>query len=109
MCGSDFKFIKNDGGFEDKSVKKEDIRFLFVCYVEEAWEADRIAPVEEALVGAWRQVDTHFGYAQVEKNRIESDDGEGGQWEDVEDLCADGDDIGGIKELQYGSNMLDID
>ena len=65
-----FKFTKNDGGFKDKRVKKEDIQFLFVRYVEEAWEADRIDPVEEALVGAWQQVDTHFGYVQVEKNRI---------------------------------------
>ncbi len=33
----------------------------------------------------------------------------GGSVQMSPDLCADGDDIGGIEELKYGSNMLDID
>ena len=47
-----YSFIKFDesGGFEDKSVKKDDINFLFLRYVENAFSGDIIQPAEMALV-----------------------------------------------------------
>ena len=59
-----YSFIKyNDkGGFDDLSVKKEDIHFLFVHHKEGAIVGDSVEPAELALVNTCRQVDPHYTY-----------------------------------------------
>ena len=49
-----YSFVKFDesGGFEDKSVKKDDINFLFLRYA-----GDIIQPAEMAVVNMCREVD----------------------------------------------------
>ena len=98
-----FELIQNDGGFEDKSVKKEDIRFLFVRYVEEAWEEDLIEPAEEALVGARREVDSHFRYVSAREDSIIVDD------DSIGDCHNEGGGSGGIEDIQTEDSMADID
>ena len=57
-----YSFIRfNDKGeFVDKSVKKDDIMFLFVRHVDSAFSGDVVQPAEIALVGVCRAVDPHY-------------------------------------------------
>ena len=59
----------------DKSVKKDDIMFLFVRHVESAFSGDVVQPAEIALVGMCREVDSHYAYV-IKSNTIlrEGDD-----------------------------------
>lgn len=57
-----FIHYNDDGGFDDLSVKKEDIHFLFVHYREGTIDGDAVEPAELALVSTCRQVDPHYTY-----------------------------------------------
>ena len=61
-------FIRfNDNGeFVDKSMKKDDIMFLFVRHVESVFSGDVVQAAEIALVSMCREVDSH--YASVIKS-----------------------------------------
>jgi len=63
---------KDDGGtiIENKSMKKVDIYFLCVRYVEEAWGGDVIEPAVNAAFNTSRAVDPHFQYT------LKDDDGD---------------------------------
>ena len=62
-------------GFSNKSVKKEDLRFLFIRYVEEAWGDDVIEPAVDAAFNTSRYVDPHFKYTlETNEEDIELDD-----------------------------------
>lgn len=72
------------GSFDDASVLKNDVMFLFVHYIgEEVEVADAIQPAEEALFEELRGgVDAHFSYVANESETMhlqkdESDDGMG--------------------------------
>ena len=84
-----YSFIKCDDNdvFEDKSVKKDDINFLFLRYVENAFLGDIIQPAEMALINMCREVDSHFTYT-VESNTVS-----------VEDNDVDGEDDEAYEEL----------
>ncbi len=70
-----YSFIKtkDEEGFDDKSAKKDDILFLFIRYVDGAWDDDVIEPAENALVNTCRQIDKHYTYA-VTDVPVEEDD-----------------------------------
>ena len=49
-------------GFDDLSVKKGDLMFLFVRHVESVFSQDAIAPAEMALVECVREINPHWEY-----------------------------------------------
>ena len=57
-----FKFVNDMGGFDDKSVEKTDIFFLFIRPVDSLLDEESIEPVEEALVKTFNHVDSHYTY-----------------------------------------------
>ena len=59
-----YSYIRfNDKGtFDNMSVQKNNIQFLFVRYVESAFGGEAIEPAENALVNTSRQVDQHYTY-----------------------------------------------
>jgi len=87
-----YSFIKQGdiGGFDNKSVQKTDIQFLFVRYVEVAWGGDVIDPAINAAFNTSRSVDPRFKYTLLEPvvgadddESDEEDSGEGGVDEDM--------------------------
>ncbi|KAL7548072.1 hypothetical protein ACHAWF_011358 [Thalassiosira exigua] len=73
-----YSYVKagDKGGFEDKSVIKDDVLFLFIRFVDGALDADKIVPAEEALVRACRGVDKHYKCALGDTDIEDSGDGE---------------------------------
>jgi len=72
-----YSFLKKEDGstiIDNKSVKKTDIYFLFVRYVEEAWGGDVIVPAVNAAFNTSRDVDPHFKYTVQDDATIEEED-----------------------------------
>jgi hypothetical protein len=72
-----YSFLKREDGstiIDNKSVKKTDIYFLFVRYVEEAWGGDVIVPAVNAAFNTSRDVDPHFKYTVQDDAAIEEED-----------------------------------
>ena len=82
-----YSFIKSgdNGGFDNKAVQKNDIRFLFVRYVEAAWGADVIEPAINAAFNTSMVVDPHFKLALLEPVEDEEDEDEINDEEEVND------------------------
>ena len=59
-----FEYIKSndEGGFDDKSVEKSDLLFLFLRPVDSILDEEKFEPVEEALVNTCTYVDIHYTY-----------------------------------------------
>ena len=73
-----FKYVKEGmGGFDDKSVEKTDILFLFITPVDSVLDEERIEPVEEALVNMCKKVDIHYTYTTEKRHQDGSDDDSG--------------------------------
>ena len=90
-----WSFIKHDdkdSGFIDPSVKSDDIKFLFVRYVDDAFSGDVVDPAEKAAVEAYREVDKHYKYT------LKDDDA-------VIELVDDGGDDGGDGECSDGEEV----
>ena len=70
-----YLFIKFDdnNGFEDTSVQKDNINFLFLQCIQNIFLGDIIQPAEIALVNMCRKVDSYFSYI-VESNTISMGD-----------------------------------
>ena len=77
-----FNYVKELGGFVDKSVQKRDLLFLFIRPVEDAFgEEDIVAPVESAIVESCANVSAHFPYVWKKKvvfTDVLGEDGTGG-------------------------------
>jgi len=72
-----YSFLKKaDGGtiITNKSLKKTDIYFMFVRYVEEAWGEDVIEPAVNVAFNSSRAVDPHFKYILKDDGDVEIDD-----------------------------------
>jgi len=65
-----------DGGtiIDNKSVKKSDVFFYFVRYVEEAWGGDVIEPAVNVAFNSSKYVDPHFEYTVKRDKDMEDDD-----------------------------------
>ena len=88
---------KDKGGFDNKSVKKEDILFLFIHNVDGAFGEDVIDPAEKAVAEACRVVDPHFKHTVLEDDIVDADDND-----DVEN------DVGDVNvgfELEGGEDI----
>ena len=71
-----FQYI---GSFDDKTVEKSDLLFLFIHPKDIAFSVDAIEPVEEALVSTCRQVNSHYTYTAKEvADNVADDDIESG-------------------------------
>ena len=78
--------FNSKGGFDIKSVQKNDIQFISIRCVEGAFGDDVIEPAENALVKTYRQVDEHYTYARTNDDALEdngtyNDNGDGGDYE----------------------------
>ena len=83
-------FLKEEDGdgFDNKSVKKTDVKFLFIRSIDEAFEEDVVELAEEALVNVCHQVDNDYAYTINDES--ENDD------ESEEDDVVNATDDGGI-------------
>ena len=61
-------------GFDDPSVKKGDIMFLFVRHVESVFSEDALAPAEIALIDGVREINPHWGYTVENGDDLEGTD-----------------------------------
>ena len=77
--------FNDEGGFDDKAVKANDLYFLFMHPSNEVLEEETIEPVEEALVNMCKEVDVHYTYT-ADKGKLNGSNGDGSDDE------SDGDD-----------------
>ena len=72
-----FEYIKfnDEGGFDDKSVEKSDLLFLFLRPIDSILDEEKIEPVEEALINTCTYVDIHYTYTanMGQSNDIDND------------------------------------
>ncbi|KAL7526339.1 hypothetical protein ACHAWF_002898 [Thalassiosira exigua] len=74
-----YSYIKagDKGGFKDKSVKKEDILFLFIRYVDGAVKEDEIESAGEAVVKSCLAVDKHYKCSLLHEQTLAEEDEDG--------------------------------
>ena len=69
-----FEYVQYLGGFDNKSVEKNDILFLFIRPIDDEFDEEAIEPAEEALVNMCKRVDNHYTYTAQKTEGPDSND-----------------------------------
>ena len=54
-----FEYVKDLGGFDNESVDKNDILFLFIRPIDDEFDEEAIKPAEDTLVNICKHVNNH--------------------------------------------------
>ena len=91
-----FEYVKDLGGFDNKSVEKNDILFLFIRPIDDEFDEEAIEPAEEALVNTCKRVDNHYTYTAQKTEGPDSNDDidSGDNAMEIDEYTLDNGDVG---------------
>ena len=69
-----FEYVRDLRGFDKKSVRKNDICFLFSRPIDGAFDEEVIKPAEETLGNTCKSVVSHYTYTTQNREEADSDD-----------------------------------
>ena len=83
-------------GFDNKSVEKNDILFLFIRSIDDEFDEEAIEPAEEALVNTCKRVDNHYTYTAQKTEGPDSNDDidSGDNAMEIDEYTLDNGDVG---------------
>ena len=91
-----FEYVKDLGGFDNKSVEKNDILFLFIRPIDDEFDEEAIEPAEEALVNTCKSVDNHYTYTAQKTDEPDSNEDidNGDNAMEIDEYTLDNSDVG---------------